>query len=100
MLSGKELGDLEFMRELLGYFGPRRMAWVLGWCAVLRVAGVESRADLLASSVCSVPTRYRILKELRGFRDYLRAKGVEFGEEDEQAVGSLVIRLGDLAAAA
>jgi hypothetical protein len=100
MLSAKELGDLEFMRELLGYFGPRRMAWLLGWCSVLMFAGVQTRTDLLGTSVCSVPTRYRLLKELRAFRDHLRAKGYEFGEEDEQAVGALVIRLAELGRAA
>lgn len=98
-MTAKEIGDLDLAREMLAFFGGRRTASLIGWCALFALFGVESRADMVALDVASLPTRYRVLSDFRRFRDHLEAKGYMVGEatEPDSQVEEIVIRLGHAA---
>ena len=102
LMSEKEISDLDFMRELVGCVGYRRAATITGWCLLYALYGVQSRADLLASDVGHLATRYRVLADIRGFYDYLRAKGLEPAstESEDDAMSELIVHLGRLGKAA
>lgn len=87
-LTMKQLGDLRLVRELVGHFGTRRAASLLGYCVLLAMAGCETRADMLASEALEFRTKYRVLADLRAFRAAMEAKGYAFAGDsaDESAV--------------
>jgi hypothetical protein len=99
LMSTKELSDLDFMRELLGFFGGRKSAVLMGWCGIFYLMGIRNRKDMLASSLAAPATRYRIAADLRRFRLHLVEKGVgaDFaGESADLAVDDLLVRIGAL----
>ncbi len=102
LMTAKELSDLDFMRELLSFFGAPIAARLLGWCTVFYLVGVRNRRDLLASPVAAVATRYRVAAQLREFRVHLVEKGwLDLtAETRDAAVDDLLVRLGALGKAA
>ena len=102
LMSQTELSDLDFMRELVACLGYRRAAGVLGWCGMYYLYGVRSRSDLIASDIGHLATRYRVLGDLRAFREHLRAKGLVLAdvENEDQAVDELMVHLGSMDRAA
>jgi len=101
LMSAKELSDMDFMRELLSFFGSGPAARIIGWCAVFYVMGIRNRKDLLASKVVGQATRYRVAADLRRFRGHLVEKGLlDPTVGPEAAVDDLLRRIGDLGKAA
>jgi hypothetical protein len=104
LMSTKELSDLDFTRELLGFFGGPRAARLLGWCGIFYLLGVRSRRDMLnREDIGHTATRYRIASDLRRFRLHLIEKGLgaDFADESEDlAVDDLLVRIGALGKAA
>ena len=103
LMSTNELSDLDFTRELLGFFGGRKCAVLVGWCGIFYLMGVRSRKDMLASSFAAPATRYRIAADLRRFRVHLVEKGLggDFASEStDVAVDHLLVRIGALGKAA
>lgn len=80
LMSPKELRDRDLFREMLALYGPRRSAALFGYAFMWGMAGVQSREELLAVNIGSVPTRYRVLADYRRFRDVLVAKGYSLSE--------------------
>jgi hypothetical protein len=79
-LTVKELRDMDLAREMVALFGARRTATLLGWAVMFALWGVESRADMLAVNLASVPTRYRVLADFRQLRDHLVDLGYSLSE--------------------
>ncbi len=102
LMTTKELSDLDFMRELLSFFGPQTAARLVGWCSVFYVMGVRNRKDMLGSPLGHLGTRYRVAAELRRFREYLVGKGLMDAtvETEDVAVDDLLVRIGALGKAA
>jgi len=95
VMTAKEIGDMDLFNEMLAMFGARRTVTLLGWAVAWGLSGVESRADMLGSSLGSVETRYRVLRDYRALRDQLVGKGFalsEVGSEDAD-VEDIVHRL-------
>lgn len=61
------------LNELRAFFGWRRAAELIGTCAMLTLRG-RTAADVEEAGPSDV-TEWRVLKDLRGFRKYLEAKG-------------------------
>lgn len=70
-VNGDDLGDVEFVRELMSFFGPRRGSAILGYCTVWAMTGVRGPADLPGDAT----TWYRVVADLRRFRDHLTELG-------------------------
>jgi hypothetical protein len=101
VMSADELGDLDFGREMLRFFGWRRTASLLGYCLLFLMYGVKSRNDMLAAPVVgSLATRYRIVADLNRFRLDLVARGLMPAGEEDAGVVALVERIGQLREAA
>lgn len=101
LMSKDEISDLEFMRELVACLGFRRAAGVVGWCGLYYAYGVRSRADLMSSDIGHLATRYRVLGDVRAFRDHLRAKGLVLVDDGDAAgVDELILKLAAQARAA
>jgi hypothetical protein len=100
MMTAQEIGDLDLFREMLAIFGARRSASLLGWAAMFGLTGVESRTDMLNSSLGSPATRYRVLADFRELRRALIAKGYTLSETGDEThdVEEVVHRLSGLAA--
>lgn len=94
-MTAKEIGDLDLLNEMLALFGGRRTATLLGWALMFGLTGVESRADMLASPIGSMPTRYRVLADYRALRGALIAKGYVLSEvgTEEADVEEMVRRV-------
>lgn len=103
LMSEKELGDVELIRELVRFFGGRRGAALLGYCMVAAAFGATTRKEMLGVGALSVATRYRVLADIRRFHDHLRAKGYLAGgapeteAEEDAALDALIGRLGSAA---
>jgi len=96
-LTREEIGNLELIRELVGYFGTRRAASLLGYCLLFAVAGVSSRQEMLASDVVEFRTKYRVLADIRSFRTAMREKGYAMGLDDgPEGDAQLVHRLAEV----
>lgn len=96
-LSAQEMGDIALVRELVGFFGTRRAAALIGYCVLFVLAGVETRADMVASDVLEFRTKYRVLADIRAFRAAMRAKGyTNITPEGPEADADMVRTLGRL----
>jgi len=84
-LSREEMSDLDMVRELVAFFGTRRAASLIGYCALFAMAGCETRQDMLNSPIMEFRTKYRVLADLRAFRGALAAKGYALGEGADEA---------------
>jgi len=101
-VSGKELGDVRLLRELVDFFGRRRAAALLGHCAIFVAFGVQTRADVLGCDAVSLSTRYRVLADIRAFRAAMAAKGYDIvadGADDGEYAVALWSELRDRMAA-
>lgn len=84
------LTDREFMAEWFGFFGVTKGVSALGWC-VASAIGAPVDADrrwMLGHGFGSQSTRYKRVRELLEFREYLAAKGVSLGETDERVTAT------------
>lgn len=86
VMSEEEMGDLRFVRELVGFFGTRRAAALVGYCVLFALAGCKTRQDMLGSDILEFRTKYRVLADIRAFRSAMAAKGYAIGEDDAEAV--------------
>jgi hypothetical protein len=66
-----DMSDIEFARTMVDFFGPRRAAALVGYCALWTLLGIRSAKDLDRDPV----TWYRAMADLRRFRDHLRTLG-------------------------
>lgn len=90
-MSKDEMGDLEFVREFLGFFGAGRGFQLYGWCVYWALSGYRTFAELekvAGEQDWNRSSRYRALQDLRKFRAYLRAK-----EQDPGSVEAIATRL-------
>jgi hypothetical protein len=97
-MSRNRISTVELVVELVGFFGVGRAATLLGYCFLLARQGVESRADIIATEVGSMETRYRVLGDIRRFRVAMIAKGYSMGVDERLAELDLVERLGHVQA--
>lgn len=81
-MAGEDLGDLEFFRAMVAFFGPRRAFGLIGLCVGWQVAGVQSWQEIEAQELGEKTTWYRARVDLRRFRDHLAGLGQEPGEVD------------------
>jgi hypothetical protein len=97
-MSENEISDLVLLKELFAHLGGQRAAALLGWCLLWAASGVRSRQDVLALDMGSLATRYRLLADLRGFREYLRSKGYTVSGEAAEDDGPelLIERFGSM----
>lgn len=81
----RDLTDRALISEMLRFWGPTTTARVLGWTtlAVLLLPGEPTRRDLLERGPGSQATRYRTVRELLSLSEYLRERGYELGEPDD-----------------
>jgi hypothetical protein len=91
-MTQDEIGDVEFARELAGFFGVRRAAALIGYCVLFVVSGAKTRQDMLNSPVLEFRTKYRVLADLKSFREHLVGRGYQMGE-DESDVAVRIDRL-------
>lgn len=84
VMTAKELGDMALFNEMLGLFGSRRTATLLGWALMWALKGVESREGMLAIGLGSLQTRYRVLADYRRFRAHLLAQGYVLSETGDE----------------
>jgi hypothetical protein len=86
-MPGTELSDVEFLREWHQYFGAGPGLRMLGFCLYWGAMGyrnfqaLESDAERWGSR----SSHFRAVSELRGFREYLRARGYDFAEVEDVA---------------
>jgi hypothetical protein len=85
-LTVAEMGDVALLREMVGMFGTRRTASLVGYCVLLVAAGCKTRQDMLASPVMEFRTKYRVMADLRSFRDAMEVKGYDFGPDEASVV--------------
>jgi hypothetical protein len=84
VMTTKELRDRDLLNEMLALHGARRTATLLGWAVMWGLKGVESRDEMLAVGLGSLPTRYRVLADYRRLRDVLVEKGYELSETGQE----------------
>lgn len=77
-VNADDLGDVELVRELGAFFGMRRGSAILGYCTVWALTGVRGPGDLGSGQA---DTWYRVVADLRRFRDHL----TELGRPPESA---------------
>ncbi len=80
-MNADDMSDLEFARSMVDFFGPRRAAALVGYCALWSVMGIRSAKDMTSDSV----TWYRAMADLRRFRDHLSALGRAPASTDDLA---------------
>lgn len=89
----RAIDDYELAREWMAYFGNTGGVRLLGWCALtaMRIPAGQTGADvLLRHGWGSQSTRYANVAKLRGFKDYLTAKGLYVAEEADEPVARVV----------
>ena len=96
-LSKAEMSDLEFVRELVAFFGARRAASLIGYCTLMALSGVQTRQDMVNSEVLEFRTKYRVLADIRAFRAAMAAKGYA-DSDDVQTVAHLASLHAEVAA--
>lgn len=84
VMTAKEIGDLQLFDEMLGLFGARRTATLLGWALMWGLRGVESREDMLAVGLGNLSTRYRVLSDFRRLRAHLLTAGYSLSETGDE----------------
>ncbi|MBM2810434.1 MAG: hypothetical protein HW416_1193 [Chloroflexi bacterium] len=94
-----ELHDAEFLRNMVEFLGWKRAARVVGWSVLLNCLSEPEQS--VASKKPGRVTHWRILRDIRRFREYLSQR--EGGEPLNDAefvlhrIGALQgVRLGDL----
>lgn len=104
LMTQTEIGNVELVRELVSFFGSRRAASLIGYCAVAAALGATTRVEMLAVEALSLSTRYRVLADIRSFRSHLAEEGfaVETSgdAEEDAALDALISRIAGLARAA
>jgi hypothetical protein len=90
-LSKQEMNDVEFVRELVAFFGARRSASLIGYCVLFGIAGAKSRQDMLASDILEFRTKYRVMADIRAFRAAMAAKGYVSPTGDAAADDAAVV---------
>lgn len=74
---GKRLTDVDFIRELLAYFGTGTGVRLYGWVTAALVLGCETERDLLERAPGGRSQRYENVAALRGFMAHLDALGYD-----------------------
>ena len=86
------LSDRQLADELVGMFGVRHAAILIGWAVLWSLAGARTREEMLAARLGGLSTRYKVLADFRMFRDRLVEKGYDVGG-GEDGVAELVVRV-------
>ncbi len=82
-VSTDDLNDVQFLREMVSFFGYRRAFGLLGLCIGWGILGVRGPADLEAIGAAERTTWFRAMADLRRFRDKLDDDGQEPGTVDD-----------------
>jgi hypothetical protein len=99
-LSKQEMSDVDFVRELVRFFGARRAAAIIGYCVLFSLAGCQTRQDMLASDILEFRTKYRVLADIRAFRAAMVAKGYTGWVDPSEDEAATVLHLASLSRAA
>jgi hypothetical protein len=89
-VGDKRLTDRALVATVVRVYGYRRAVELIGWATLAGVSGDASARGLLRLSVGSRATRYRVVADMRGLADALRAEGYDLGTDElVQAVASV-----------
>jgi hypothetical protein len=82
VVADRELTDTEFVRLALEHFGPARALELIGFCTLWSFGGRSEdlkawREELEAQGFTETRT-YRALRDLREFKEHLKAEGLTF----------------------
>lgn len=94
----RELGDIEFMGEMLSFFGSRRTFELIGWCLWWSMIGARSFADIYRIYESKKPKNgasrsasYRSIADIKRFREHLIK--LEEREYSAEEVSERLVRL-------
>lgn len=91
-MAGEDLSDLGFMRAMVGLFGARRAAGLIGLCVLWQGLGAWTWQDIEALNLGEKTTWYRARSDLRRLRDELATPG-----QVPDSVDAVQVRVASLA---